>query len=48
MDIYIILIYFEAFKMHTAQVIKSDKIAFYACALKLWQSHNLTVDNRIG
>jgi hypothetical protein len=25
-----------------AQAIKSEKIAFYACALKLWQSYNLT------
>jgi hypothetical protein len=32
----------------TAQAIKSDFIAFYACALKLWQSYNLTVDNSIG
>ncbi len=30
-----------------AQAIKSDKIAFYACALKLWQSHNLTVDDPV-
>jgi hypothetical protein len=32
----------------TSQAIKSDKIAFYACALKFWQSQNLTVDNSTG
>jgi hypothetical protein len=29
-----------------AQAIKSDKIAFYACALKFWQSQNLTVNHK--
>ncbi len=35
-------------KKFAAQAIKSDFIAFYACALKFRLCPNLTVDNSIG